>query len=262
MRTRRNGGGVIRIAHRGASAQAPENTHAAFAAALDLGVDAIELDCQLSADGELVVIHDETLDRTTSGLGPVGAKTWAELATSMPARGNIRAAASASRGSPTCRRRSTAALLNVEIKSAGDVGAIEAKSALGRGAPAGRPGAALVVPRARAAQSPDCGAPGGAWRPRPAAGARGRAASELGARCTRARAACRRRAGTPRRTRTTRGLGVTVSDVAEMWASRRGRVDAVQRLSRPFRRACLSIAGAGLAPPAPNLASDDGERTH
>src|SRR5438552_1390463 len=80
MRTRRDAKGIIRIAHRGASARAPENTYASFAAALDLGVDAIELDCQLSADGELVVIHDETLDRTTSGLGPVGAKTYHELA--------------------------------------------------------------------------------------------------------------------------------------------------------------------------------------
>src|SRR5437867_120130 len=81
LRVRRDVTRVLRIAHRGASGRAPENTHVAFAAALELGVDAIEIDCQLSADGELVVIHDETLDRTTTGLGPVGAKTWGELAT-------------------------------------------------------------------------------------------------------------------------------------------------------------------------------------
>src|SRR6185295_20215055 len=67
------------IAHRGASGRAPENTPAAFAAALALGAEAIELDCQLSADGEPVVIHDETLERTSDGRGPVGDRTAAEL---------------------------------------------------------------------------------------------------------------------------------------------------------------------------------------
>jgi glycerophosphoryl diester phosphodiesterase len=56
-------------AHRGASALAPENTLAAFQVALDLGVDGLEFDVQLSADEEVVVIHDETLDRTTTGRG-------------------------------------------------------------------------------------------------------------------------------------------------------------------------------------------------
>ena len=66
-------------AHRGASAYAPENTLPSFQRAVDLGADGIELDVQLSADGEMVVIHDETLDRTTTGAGPVGARTLAEL---------------------------------------------------------------------------------------------------------------------------------------------------------------------------------------
>src|SRR5207237_854494 len=57
MRVRRDGGSFIGLAHRGASGTFPENTPRAFAAALELGVDGIELDCQLSADGELVVIH-------------------------------------------------------------------------------------------------------------------------------------------------------------------------------------------------------------
>ncbi len=56
------------IAHRGASAYAPENTHAAFKLAWRMGVDGIELDCHLSADGVPVVIHDPTLKRT-GGIG-------------------------------------------------------------------------------------------------------------------------------------------------------------------------------------------------
>ncbi len=65
--------------HRGASADAPENTLPAFELALVQGADGVELDVQLSSDGEVVVIHDETLDRTTDGTGPVGGRTWAEL---------------------------------------------------------------------------------------------------------------------------------------------------------------------------------------
>src|SRR3546814_17199025 len=60
-------------AHRGGAAYAPENTMTAFANAARLGVDALEMDTQLTADGELVVIHDDTLDRTTNCSGSVGA---------------------------------------------------------------------------------------------------------------------------------------------------------------------------------------------
>ena len=63
------------FAHRGAKRIAPENTLPAFAAALEMGVDGIELDVHLSRDGRLVVIHDETLDATTNGHGPVSALT-------------------------------------------------------------------------------------------------------------------------------------------------------------------------------------------
>jgi glycerophosphoryl diester phosphodiesterase len=59
------------IAHRGASAFAPENTLAAFKLALEQGADAIELDAKLSADRQVVVIHDQTLDRTTPFTGRV-----------------------------------------------------------------------------------------------------------------------------------------------------------------------------------------------
>lgn len=67
------------IAHRGASRQAPENTMSAFQRALELGAGGIELDVQMSADGYLVVIHDEAVDRTSNGKGLVKDKTLAEL---------------------------------------------------------------------------------------------------------------------------------------------------------------------------------------
>jgi glycerophosphoryl diester phosphodiesterase len=68
------------IAHRGGSALRPENTLAAFDHARELGVAAIECDVQLSRDGELMVIHDATLDRTTGATGPVAERTASELA--------------------------------------------------------------------------------------------------------------------------------------------------------------------------------------
>lgn len=66
-------------AHRGSRADAPENTLAAFELAIAQGADGVELDVQLSADGEVVVIHDETLERTTDGRGPVAAVALAGL---------------------------------------------------------------------------------------------------------------------------------------------------------------------------------------
>lgn len=65
--------------HRGNPAEHPENTLASFRSAIELGVDMIECDVHLSADGELVVIHDHTLDRTTDGTGLVAQRTLAEL---------------------------------------------------------------------------------------------------------------------------------------------------------------------------------------
>jgi glycerophosphoryl diester phosphodiesterase len=67
------------FAHRGASAHAPENTLAAFELALRQGTDAVELDAKLSADGQVVVIHDQTVDRTTNGHGSVKDLTLTEL---------------------------------------------------------------------------------------------------------------------------------------------------------------------------------------
>lgn len=66
-------------AHRGASAIAPENTIAAFRAAAEQGARWVELDVALLADGTLVVIHDDSVDRTTSGTGNLGTLTRADL---------------------------------------------------------------------------------------------------------------------------------------------------------------------------------------
>ncbi|MGL4831376.1 MAG: glycerophosphodiester phosphodiesterase [Propionibacteriaceae bacterium] len=73
--------------HRGASGYAPENTVAAFELAAAMGADGVELDVQLSADGQVVVIHDETLDRTTNAHGPVQDFTAAQLAATDTGRG-------------------------------------------------------------------------------------------------------------------------------------------------------------------------------
>lgn len=67
------------IAHKGASGSAPENTLAAFQMALDLGVDMIEIDVRNTLDEEIVVFHDETLNRTTNGKGPVHDFTLAQI---------------------------------------------------------------------------------------------------------------------------------------------------------------------------------------
>jgi glycerophosphoryl diester phosphodiesterase len=67
------------FAHRGASAYAPENTLPAFQLAVEMGVSAIELDVQLTADQEVVVFHDQDLDRITNGSGPISLHTLNEL---------------------------------------------------------------------------------------------------------------------------------------------------------------------------------------
>ena len=67
------------IAHRGSSAEAPENTLPAFEAAVRRGADAIELDVRLTGDGAPVVIHDATLDRTADRSGTVRSQTLADL---------------------------------------------------------------------------------------------------------------------------------------------------------------------------------------
>jgi glycerophosphoryl diester phosphodiesterase len=70
---------MLKIGHRGARGHEPENTLIGFQKAIDLRVDRIELDVHLSLDGELIVIHDETIDRMTDGKGYVNYYSLAEL---------------------------------------------------------------------------------------------------------------------------------------------------------------------------------------
>ena len=70
---------MLNIAHRGFRSRYPENTMLAFKKAVEAGCDGIEFDVHLSKDGEAVIIHDETVDRTTDGTGLVGQKTYREL---------------------------------------------------------------------------------------------------------------------------------------------------------------------------------------
>lgn len=70
---------VKNFAHRGFSGKYPENTLIAFEKAVEAGADGIELDVQLSKDGEVMIMHDETLDRTTDGKGPLVSYTCEEL---------------------------------------------------------------------------------------------------------------------------------------------------------------------------------------
>ncbi|MCD6509283.1 MAG: glycerophosphodiester phosphodiesterase [Thermoprotei archaeon] len=72
-------GGFFIVAHRGASGYEPENTIRAVRRALDMRVDAVEVDVRLSKDGVPVVMHDETVDRTTDGSGRVDEMTLEEL---------------------------------------------------------------------------------------------------------------------------------------------------------------------------------------
>ena len=67
------------FAHRGFSGKYPENTMLAFQKAIEVVADGIELDVQLTKDGEVVIIHDETIDRTTDGKGYVVDYTYKEL---------------------------------------------------------------------------------------------------------------------------------------------------------------------------------------
>lgn len=70
---------LLVIAHRGGAGERPENTMLAFQHAVDVGVDALEMDVHSTSDGVLVVIHDDTVDRTTDGSGRVHDMTFAEL---------------------------------------------------------------------------------------------------------------------------------------------------------------------------------------
>jgi glycerophosphoryl diester phosphodiesterase len=66
-------------AHRGASAHAPENTISAFLLAIEHGADGIEFDVKVTRDGRVIVLHDQTLQRTTTGSGDLKSFTYDEL---------------------------------------------------------------------------------------------------------------------------------------------------------------------------------------
>ena len=110
---------IIIEAHRGARAEAPENTLAAFQRALDLKAHSIELDVHPAADGTLVVLHDDTLDRTTDGAGPVAALNLRDLR-KLDAGAKFHADFAGERiptlGEVMGRVAPTRTLLNIEIK--------------------------------------------------------------------------------------------------------------------------------------------------
>ena len=136
------GSAFLKIAHRGYSSRYPENTLPAFEGAVAAGADMIELDVRLSRDGEIVVIHDATVDRTSNGRGRVADLSLAELrrfnyANGMSAFGRVPIPTLAE----VIDRVGAQVTLNVEIKgrrseSAGMEGALAAllrrKGAVGR----------------------------------------------------------------------------------------------------------------------------------
>ena len=108
------------LAHRGNTAEAPENTLAAFEAVAATGADGVEFDVQASADGQPVVIHDEWVERTTDGKGAVGELSLAEL--KRLDAGSWRGPEFAGQRIPTLDEvvallRPTALTLNIELKT-------------------------------------------------------------------------------------------------------------------------------------------------
>lgn len=101
--------GPLIIAHRGGALEAPENTLPAVKHGVQSGADWVEIDVTLSADDEVVVIHDDTVDRTTNGRGKVRNLTWAQLR-----------ALEAGRPTWTATQRARLALFEVEPPSFGD----------------------------------------------------------------------------------------------------------------------------------------------
>ena len=107
------------IAHRGASGYAPENTLEAFRLAMDMGADGFELDVHMSRDGQLVVIHDDTVDRTTNGTGLVKELTLAQIQALDAGNGMeaYRGARIPTLGEVFDLVRDTKHIVNVEVKT-------------------------------------------------------------------------------------------------------------------------------------------------
>jgi glycerophosphoryl diester phosphodiesterase len=127
------------IAHRGASGTCPENTLPAFRRAVEVGASMVELDVQLTRDGHPIVIHDWTLERTTSGRGPVRRHTRAEIATLDAGRWFAPGFAGTRVPGLDEVLAAVPIRINVELKAAGDDGlerrvleTVEEAGALGR----------------------------------------------------------------------------------------------------------------------------------
>jgi glycerophosphoryl diester phosphodiesterase len=103
---------MLKIGHRGAKGYEPENTLVSFQKAIDLQVDGIELDVHLSADGHLIVLHDDTIDRTTNGKGAVKTLTLPELKSYR-----INEIHEIPTLSEVCDRATNNLLINIELKS-------------------------------------------------------------------------------------------------------------------------------------------------
>jgi len=113
--------GTVVIVHRGASAFAPENSLAAYAAAMDYGADGCEVDVRRTRDGVLVLFHDDMLDHLTCGFGAVSQLTYGELVALRPQRQSSRALYG---GAPTFAAllelaRQRAMLLHLDVKEPG-----------------------------------------------------------------------------------------------------------------------------------------------
>ncbi len=117
------------IAHRGASGTFPENTLSAFRAAANAGAAMCELDVRLTRDGQVVVIHDDKVDRTTDGMGDVAAMTLADLKR-LDAGAKFKGGAPRRESIPTLDEVFDAVAgrcaLNIELKAAGVEGKVAA----------------------------------------------------------------------------------------------------------------------------------------
>ena len=111
---------ILSIAHRGASGYFPENTIGAFEKAFELDCDGIELDVHLTSDGEIIVIHDNTIDRTTNGIGSVENLSWQAIQSMGIPDAQIPTLSEVLSITPkNC-------LVNIELKSADTVKPVEA----------------------------------------------------------------------------------------------------------------------------------------
>jgi len=117
------------FAHRGARAYLPENTLPAFNLAYDLGADGIECDVQRTSDGHLIIIHDDTINRTTNGVGPVSAYALDQLRALDAGRYKGIPAQVPTLEETLALVRACGGQLNLEIKGASSIEAVETAEA-------------------------------------------------------------------------------------------------------------------------------------